>query len=550
MAGTERPNVILVVTDDQGYGDMACHGNPVLKTPNLDTLHGQSTRLENHHQDPLCSPSRAALITGRYASRGGVWHVIQGRQLLDRSETTMAEVFSANGYRTAMFGKWHLGDSYPYAPGDRGFEEVVKHNGGGVGEIPDAWGNDYFDDVYVHNGKAEGYAGYCTDVFFGEALGFIESNRDRPFFVYLATNAMHSPFIVADEYADPYLAQGIPDDRARFYGMIANFDENMGRLFDKLEALGLEENTIVIFTADHGTAAGYDPETGNGYNAGMRGKKGDVYDGGHHVGCFIRWPGQLPAGHGVKHLTAHLDLLPTLVDLCKLKQPHGPEPDGISLVPSLLGEPPEPPRRTLFTHLQPDQPVKWHHCAVLTDRWRLVNGAELYDVLVDPGQEKEIAEEHPDVVAELRRAYEGWWDDVSPAFARYCPFILGAPEEDPTVLTSREWHPTEGSVPWMQESLGDDSLRGNGFWAVDVTEAGTYEIALRRYPLEADLPMRAATARLKIGDTDVTEDVAEEAVAASFRLNLPAGPAFLQTWLTDASGPSRGASYVYVRRTA
>ena len=206
-----HPNLIFIITDDQGYGDIACHGNPWLHTPQLDRMATESVRLDNHHHDPLCSPSRAALLTGQYAARNGVWHVIQGRHLLNPQALTMADIFSANGYRTGMFGKWHLGDNYPYAPQYRGFDDLLCHRGGGVGELPDYWGNNYVDDTYFRNGQPEQCCGYCTDVFFDAALDFIESNAAAPFFVYLATNAMHSPFIVPEAYAAPY--QGARNSR-------------------------------------------------------------------------------------------------------------------------------------------------------------------------------------------------------------------------------------------------------------------------------------------------------------------------------------------------
>ena len=218
----------------------------MLRTPHLDAMHGRSVRLCQHHHDPLCSPSRAALLTGRHASRGGVWHVTQGRHLLDHRATTAGELFAAHGYRTGMFGKWHLGDTFPYAPRFRGFDEVVAHRGGGVGELPDHWGNVYFDDTYYHNGDPEAYQGYCTDVFFAQALRFISAAGKHPFFLYLATNAMHAPFRVPDRYAAPYRELGLPERRACFYGMIANFDENMGRLFAALRARELLEDTIVV----------------------------------------------------------------------------------------------------------------------------------------------------------------------------------------------------------------------------------------------------------------------------------------------------------------
>ena len=267
----QKPNVILVITDDQGYGDLACHGNPIIKTPNLDLLHSQSTRLTNFHVSPTCAPTRAALMTGRYCNRTGVWHTIMGRSLLRKDETTMADVFSANGYKTAIFGKWHLGDNYPFRPADRGFGESLIHGGGGVGQAPDYWDNDYFDDTYFHNGKPKKFKGYCTDVWFDAAIKFIEKNKEKHFFCYLSTNAPHSPYNVEKKYSDLYKDnENVPN--ADFYGMITNIDENIGRLMKRLKNLKLENDTIFIFMTDNGTSAGF--RQGKGCNAGMRARKG------------------------------------------------------------------------------------------------------------------------------------------------------------------------------------------------------------------------------------------------------------------------------------
>lgn len=543
-----HPNVILLITDDQGYGDIGCHGHPTLKTPHLDRMARESVQLDNHHHDPLCSPSRAALLTGQYASRNGVWHVIQGRHLLHPDAVTMADIFAENGYRTAMFGKWHLGDNYPFAPQCRGFDEVLCHRGGGVGELPDYWGNNYINDSYFRDGRAEQCAGYCTDVFFQAALNFIEVNRQRPFFVYLATNAMHAPFIVPDSYAAPYKAQGIAENRAHFYGMIANFDENVGRLFGRLKQLGLDENTIVIFTADHGTAAGFDPTTGEGYNAGLRGKKGSVYDGGHQVSFFLRWRKTLPAKK-ITALTAHIDILPTLIDLCRLEIESAPDFDGLSLAACLQDEEAALPARSVCVHLQPDQPRKWHHCAVMNGPWRLINGEELYDVSRDRGQTRDVAPDFPQIVAALRRDYEAWWDDLQSAFAEYVYVPVGVRQENPVLLSARDWHPTQGRVPWMQAWIGDPAYDANGFWMIDIVAAGGYEIELRSYPLEANLPMGIVRAELEIGDKRRAQAVCEQDTAASFRLELSAGKCKAQTWLTDETqGRQLGAYYTSFRR--
>ncbi len=547
-AAPRTPNVILVMTDDQGYGDLGCHGNPVIKTPNLDKLYGQSVRLADFHVCPTCSPTRASLMTGRYCNRTGVWHTIMGRSILRKDEVTMADVFAASGYRTGAFGKWHLGDNYPARPQDRGFHETVVHGGGGVGQTPDFWGNDYFDDIYWCNGRPKKYQGYCTDVFFTEGLRFIEENKDRPFFCYIPTNAAHGPYNVAPSYAAPYRGAKIPNPN--FYGMIANIDENMGRLVKKLKALDLEKNTILIFMTDNGTAAGFRARRGDraGYNAGMRGTKGSEYDGGHRVPCFIRWPaGGLGGGVDVKRLAAHIDLLPTLIELCGLKAPAGVAFDGTSIVPLLRGQASSWPDRTLVVDSQRiEHPEKWRKSAVMTDRWRLVNGKELYDMTLDPGQQRDVAAAHPAEIKRLRAEYDRWWASVSERFDEYCPIIVGAPEEDPVRITCHDWHGT--SVPWNQRMIRRKPAGANGFWAVEVAAAGRYEFSLRRWPVEKPGPTGAVTARLKIAGVDESKPVSPTTPAITFRVELPAGTTRLQTWFTGEKGETWGAYYVYVKR--
>lgn len=541
------PNVVFVITDDQGYGDIGCHGNPHLKTPHLDRLADESAQLDDHHHDPLCSPSRAALLTGQYAARNGVWHVIQGRHLLDPGAVSMAEIFAENGYRTGMFGKWHLGDNYPFAPQYRGFGETFCHRGGGVGELPDYWGNSYIDDVYFRDGSPLQCAGYCTDVFFDAALDFIHRHSNQPFFVYLATNAMHAPFIVPERYAAPYRAMDMPADRANFYGMIANFDENMGRLLDHLRALGLDKNTIVLFTADHGTAAGWDEAANCGFNAGMRGGKGSVYEGGHRVNCFLRWKGTIPAGRKLSGLTAHIDVLPTLLDLCDLES--DTPFDGISLTKQLLGADRDLPQRSLAVQLQPDTPRKWHHCVVLNGKWRLIDGRELYNIDSDPAQQRDVAAAHPQVLAALRNDYESWWQDQGDAFARTVAIPVGTRYENPVLLSARDWHPTVGRVPWLQAWIDDPARDSNGWWLVDIAQMGQYRIELRTHPREANRAMHASTARLQAGETTVERAVLAGDTAAVFTLGLPRGEVKLQTWLNDAAGDrERGAYFVYVEK--
>ena len=571
MPTEARPNVVFVITDDQGYGDLGCHGNPVIHTPNLDKLHAASSRLLQYHVGPTCAPTRAGLMTGRYCNCTGVWHTIMGRSLLRAGEVTLADAFRAGGYRTGIFGKWHLGDNHPFRPQDRGFDEVLVHGGGGVSQTPDHWGNDYFADTYLRNGVKEAFEGYCTDVWFDEAMKFIEAHAaaGTPFFCYLSTNAPHGPYRVPERYARPYRDQGVPDERARFWGMITCIDENVGRLRAKLRELGIERDTILIFMTDNGTSGGCDLDEDQfavgGYNAGMRGLKGSPYDGGHRTPLFVHWPGGgLAEGRDVRRLTANIDMLPTLAELCGIDLPAGAEVYGRSIVPLLRGREDEWPDRVIVTDSQRvEYPIKWRQSAVMTDRWRLVNGGELYDIQADPEQRRDVAGDHPAVVADLREHYERWWELVSVRFDDDPAIVIGSGSEEVSVLTGHDWH---GEVcPWNQGMI----RRGtecNGYWIVEVAEAGEYELELRRWPREEDramtggipgevtdwytggraIPLRKA--RIRIGDQEAAAPVDAEAKCATFRLALPAGPTRLQTWLTDEAGTEIGAYYVYARR--
>jgi len=548
-AKTRRPNVIVVMTDDQGYGDLGCHGNPVLQTPNLDSLHAESVRLTDFHTDPTCAPTRAALLTGRYSIRTGIWHTIMGRSLMRADEMTMADIFKAGGYHTGAFGKWHLGDNYPLRPQDRGFDETLVHGGGGISQAPDYWGNDYFDDTYRHNGKLKAFEGYCTDVFFAEAMKFIDSNKNSPFFCYLTPNAAHSPYNVAEKYSKPYKQKGIEAEQARFYGMITNIDENIGKLVGFLKKSGLEENTILIFMTDNGSAR-------EGFSAAMRERKGSVYDGGHRVPCFIRWPGGgLGSGRDINRLTAHIDLLPTLIELCGLKKQDNIKFDGKSIAALLEGNESKWSNRVLCLDSQRvDHPQKWRKCVVLTERWRLINGKKLYDIKDDPGQKNNVADKNQQVVEELRKAYENWWVDISKRFDEYCRIIIGSKKENPVNLSGHDWH---GPVACYQNRILQ-GLKANGFWALEVARGGLYEFSLRRWPIEVDKPITAAIpngkaisatkARLKIANTDLTKEISENAHDVKFRVRLKKGKTKLQTWFIDRAGESRGAYYVYVKR--
>jgi len=546
----DRPNVILVLTDDQGYGDFSCHGNPVLRTPNLDRLHAQSIRLTDFHVAPMCTPTRGQLMSGLDALRNRARHVCGGLTMLRTDVPTMADIFQAGGYRTGLFGKWHLGDSYPYLPQDRGFQEVVHHKSWGITSAADRWGNDYFDDLYYHNGKLEPYEGYCTDVWFREAMKWIKTRADgsEPFFCYLPTNAPHGPLFVPPQYAEPYKKPGVPAD---FFGMIANLDENIGRLMAMLDETGLADNTILIFMTDNGGTAGVKT-----FNAGMRDGKTSLYDGGHRVPCFIRWPaGKLRAAGDIGELTTCQDLLPTLVDLCGLKVPVGIRFDGTSLAGLLRDSQTHLSNRMVVVQYHIDIP-KWN-ATVMWKKWRLVKGEELYDIAADPGQKTNVADKYPDVVQAMREHYEKWWADVEPIAKEPCYVQIGSEQENPVRLTCADWYGV------YADNFGHLQRKVNSYWNLLVEREGEYEFSLSRWPPESGAAMDAtathptgkgkafpvAKARMKIGEFDESKPVASGDKSATFTIRLKPGRTRLQTWLYDSSGNELcGAFYVMATR--
>ncbi|MGJ8656009.1 MAG: arylsulfatase [Akkermansiaceae bacterium] len=525
----DKPNVVIVITDDQGYGDMSFTGNTAIKTPNIDKLRTQGTLLNNFHVDPTCAPTRAALMTGRYSNRVGVWHTVQGRSMLRARETTMANVFSENGYATGMFGKWHLGDCYPYRPEDRGFQHTVYHMAGGVGQAPDYWGNDYFDDTYVVNGKLQRFEGYCTDVWFDEGMKFIKANKDKPFFAYIATNAPHSPNYCPMKYVEPYVGKPNVTDPV-FYGMIANVDENMGKLMEFLDAEGLSENTLLVFMTDNGSSGPYSGK--GGYDGGMRGMKGSEYEGGHRVPFILRWPnGKIEAGKSVENLTAHMDILPTFIELFGLETKEV-KYDGASLKELLYGDGDHWQERTLVVESQRVvDPIKWKQSAVMNDNWRLVNGEELYNLKDDAKQATNLAEQHPEMVAQMRGSYELFWNDVSQEHDLTSYMIIGSEHSPIVSLSSHDWLINK-LPPWHQGHVSRGQVAEVSHWAIEVEKAGDYEISLRRWPVEADKGINDGTygkaynykqARMRIADIDETKDIPEGAKEVTFKVTLKKG---------------------------
>jgi arylsulfatase A-like enzyme len=552
----ESPNVILMMTDDQGYGDLSCHGNPILQTPNLDRLYAESVRFTDFHVSSFCTPTRAALMTGRYPGRTGAYRTSSGRTLMHPDERTVANVFADAGYVTGMIGKWHLGDNAPHRPQDRGFQDVVWHRCGGVGQASDHWGNDYFDDTYERNGKFEKFEGYCTDIWFAESIRFVEENQDKPFFLYLATNAPHGPYLVDRKWSKPYEQSAKWNSGARFYGMIANFDHNVGLLRERLDELGLSDNTILIYMTDNGTANGakfngLTSEAIEGFNAGMRGKKSSVYEGGHRVPFFIRWPaGGITGGRDVDSLSAHIDVLPTIAQLCGIAVPREHHADGMSFVRQLAAAGAAPHRDHLVVQFQggpyfAGAPKASEYACVLKDQWRLIDGKELYDVRSDPAQRNDIASDHPNVVAVLREVYEPFWDSVSP---RMTPVAIdvGNPNDNPTTLCSQDWYMPSGNPPWNFGSIRK-LPRQTGPWNVNVKQAGRYRLTLRQFPAEANLPVIAERAKVEIAGQVKEAPVESGSKGVVFEMELPVGRTQLTTYLFDKDGKAGGAYFTDIQ---
>jgi arylsulfatase A-like enzyme len=557
-AEDKRPNIVLILTDDQGFGDLGCHGNLKIQTPHLDALARQSVEMKYFYVCPVCSPTRASLMTGRYNYRTGVVDTYLGRSLMHPDEVTLAQLLAAANYRTGIFGKWHLGDNYPMRPMDKGFQETLVLKGGGIGQPSDLpGGSSYFDPVLLHNGKPEKTKGYCSDVFTDAAIRFLEQNRDRPCFVYLPFNAPHAPLQVPDSYYQKYKDLDLgsaefpaigypitgrvdPAETARVYGMVTNIDDNVGRLLAKLDQLHLAEQTLVIFLTDNG------PQQPR-YNSGLRGRKGSVYDGGSRVPCFVRFPDRFKPGRKIDRIAAHIDLAPTIVDVCGIPPAGKPRFDGRSLLPLLQGEPGPWPDRTLFFQWhRGDEPEMFRAFAARSQRWKLVQALgsgpgrfpaqpkyELFDMAADPFERNDLAGRHPEIVDRLRKDYQTWFRDVSGTRGFAPPRIyLGTPHENPTLLTRQDWRGPQAG--WTPKALG--------YWEVYVAQAGSYEITVHF------AASGSGSAHVTLGKLSLHKSIATGAVACSFGpVRLEAGSARLEPWV--AFGNEKvGVQYVEVAK--
>jgi arylsulfatase A-like enzyme len=546
------PNVLFVLTDDQGFGDLGAHGNPVVRTPNLDAFARSSTWLKNFYVSPVCSPTRSSLLTGLYNYRTGIVDTFLGRSLMRPGIPTLPEYLAKAGYRTGLFGKWHLGDNYPLRPEDRGFQETLWCQGGGLAQPSDAPGVDpktaYFDPVLKQNGKEVKTRGYCTDVFTDAAAKFISTDSSKPFFAYIAYNCPHGPYQVPEELAAHYSKRDLSPDAfpkigqpwasgklntgeiANCYGMIENIEANFARLLKTLEDRKLLDNTIVIFLTDNGTG-------GVRWAAGLRNRKGTVYEGGIRVPCYVRLPGIAPRAP-VEVPAAHIDLTPTLLDLCGAS-PREPKFDGVSLAGLLRGESQQIPERTLFFQWhRGDEPELYRSFAARGPRYKLVQAAgsaqemkgppkyELFDIAADPFEEKDLAKEKPEELARLKKAYEAWFADVTKAGFTPPRIAVGSEKENPVRLSRQDWRGPKAG--WTKDSIGH--------WEVQVERAGRYKVMLWSPGEFESYSITAGTASVRAAGERMKDQVTLE-------MTLPAGPASLEATVTSGK-TTRGVTHV------
>ena len=489
----KKPNVIIIMTDDQGFGDLGINKNPNIITPNIDQFASESVRFDNFFVSPVCAPTRASLMTGRYSLRTGVRDTYNGGAIMSNTETTIAEILKEADYSTGIFGKWHLGDNYPFRPSEQGFDESIIHLAGGIGQVGDFTnyykGNtSYFDPILWKNNKKNQYDGYCSDIFAENAVKFIEKNKNKPFFCYLSFNAPHTPLQVPKKYYNMYkdldpelgfndeslaskMSEKDKEDARRIYGMVTNIDDNIGKVLNKLTELGIEEETIIIFMTDNG------PQQFR-YNSNMKGLKGTVYNGGTRVPFYIKYAEKFKNSKVISRMSAHIDVLPTILELCNLKIPSDRKIDGQSLVPLINSKPFND--RHLFSYWTRRFPEKYINMSIQNDNYKLVgnndyNGKikdfELYDLIADPLESKNVINQNIEIAKSFKIEMDNSIDDLLSSENIKNPprIIIGSEFENPTVLNRNDASGERGI--WAQNDI-------YSYWKVNFKK-GTYDFKFK-----------------------------------------------------------------------
>ncbi len=558
-----KPNVIVVLADDQGYGDMSHHGNDLLKTPNLDRFFGQSTELSNFHVSVVCTPTRAAMLTGMDPGRLGIRSTCGSLYTMRADVDTLADVFSRNNYQTALFGKWHLGDNYPFRPVDRGFQHSLNFGGWQPTCIQNRpFMVDGWDDQYLENGQYKQFSGYVGAVWFDEAQKWMrqQQKQQQPFFLYLATNEPHAPWTWLDKSWWGKYSEKTDWSTANFYGTIAHLDTKFGELEQFLQSSGLKDNTIVVYASDNGTARGH-----KYYNAGLRGRKTKIYEGGHRVPCAIRWPAGGIGKNKLDMPCSQVDLFPTLLALCRITFDNA-DLDGDDISAFLRDQSTPFPDRMISTGLYWGSNPNPYHQAVIWNKWRLVHGNQLFDMETDWGQQNDVAAAHPRIVEKMRAHLDQKWQSIAPYLQDVNRVVIGHAKENPMLLTAFDW----GESGKPDEAVTDqrhvrDGVRRNGIWRLRAGAAGNYQFKLYRWPPEMKvalagapreedvqnavrLPIHSAAIELN-GRRRSTIDVGSDDSHAAFELELQPGDVELKTYFFDRDGNEIcGAYYVVVKR--
>jgi len=479
----KKPNIILILTDDQGYGDLSIHGSPDVQTPNMDKLKTQSASLEDFHVSPTCGPTRSAIMSGRVPFKNGITHTILERERLTLGVTLLPEILKKAQYTTGVFGKWHLGDEKPYQPESRGFDEVFIHGAGGIGQsfpgtCADVPRNRYNNPILKHNDHFVQTEGFCTDVLFLQALSWIKesASKDKPFFAYIATNAPHGPFLAPESYKKKFADKGYPPSGQGFYGMIENIDDNLGTLMKKLDDWNLTDNTILIFMTDNGRTPGPTDPNGKIYNAGMKGLKSSPHQGGTRVPFFIKWKNKIKAGTKINSLFSHYDIFPSMAEVAGVDISDIPLLDGESFMPFVTGKKTTPTEKYRFIHVSrwPGNPknyeglperrhffkgneensnpknAKYRNCAVRSQQYRFTNNKALYDLYKDPQEKVNVINEHPEIVEKMRKAYDKWWKSMLPMMINE---NVNLNKEQPFVVEYKKQLKEEGIPKWVKPIL-------------------------------------------------------------------------------------------------
>tara|TARA_Y100000814_G_scaffold118007_1_gene84436 strand:+ start:415 stop:2160 length:1746 start_codon:yes stop_codon:yes gene_type:complete len=554
----DRPNVIILITDDQGFGDLSCHGHPILETPAFDTLHRESVRLDNFHVAPVCTPTRSELMTGLYALRNKASTVPSARNWMRRDIVTLPDIFLANGYATGLFGKWGLGDAYPNRPMDRGFKHSIWHKGWGLAS-ENEYDNDYYYTRYLDGTEVKYSDRFCANLWFDEAMKWMAQKleTEQPFFAYIALNTPHSPFHPLEEDYQKYKDK-VDDERvAKFYGLISNADENFGRLENWLEQRDAKDNTIVLFMNDNGTALG------DGiYNAGMRGKKGSGYEGGHRAFCFLRWPnGNLGSPRTIGTVAHVVDLVPTFVDWLNFKLPATAKPfDGLSLVPVFTDATALDDRKAIVQFGGRTKPEKYFRSSVMWKDWRLQGDSELYNLDIDPSQAVNVFSEYPDIARELKAHYDAYWASIEASIDVIEPIVVGNSAEAVTQLTCANWF--EADFDNREKVAGADSMGGP--WHIEIERSGNYRVQLSRWPFYMNRRLSALGPSNTIGGMPINSGVAmpiasgtlslnggvrmmskpnDKGTLIEFTIKMPLGKHTLQAWFHDESGKQLSGAF-------